>query len=217
MPQRTVIILTYVCQKTGEIRLPHLHWLRKTNPDVAIEVVVGDDAPPHLGKRYNWKNGDQPLRKWWQQQGSNVESEELVVIEWDTLVATQLPTLPDDLDLAGKTLFRQPTPWHWWPDTAHMGLEPGEEPIGLISFGAFFMRRSVLDAVCKPRWDTCYRRSIQNELRFPTIASIEGARVGTIPLPFVEWHETKLTTEAGIYHAIKQPAAADHFQPITTN
>ena len=212
MPPRTVIILTHKCKQTGDVKLPHFHCLRRTNPDVSIEVVVGPDAPPELGPGYNWKNGDQSLRAWWKERRHSIPADELVVIEWDTLVATQLPRLPDDLDLAGKTHIQLPTPWRWWPDARHMDLKPDEQPIGLVSFGAFFMRRWVLDAVCKPRWDACYRRSIQNELRFPTAANIEGARVGTIPLPFVEWHETKLTTTPGIYHAVKNKLRDDkHF------
>jgi len=95
--------------------------------------------------------------------------------------------------------------WWWWPEIPLLDLSEDERAVGLISFGAFFMRRWVLDSICKPRWNEVYKKDIDNELRFPTIASVEGAKVGEIHLPFVEWHETVIGDEPGIYHGIKKP------------
>ncbi len=221
MKPKTVLILTHRDKETKEVLLPHIDWLKKTNPDVDIKVIVSEDAPE--GKRYNWKNGDQPLRKWWLENRKTVSSEVIAVIEWDTFVSRELPSLPDSLDLAGKQVFfenpkirnkwerkiMEDPGWHsdnwwWWPEIPRLDLLENEKATGLISFGAFFMRRWVLDSICKPRWDEVYKKDIVSELRFPSIAGVEGARVGEIHLPFVEWHETALGDEPGIYHGIKK-------------
>jgi hypothetical protein len=216
----TVLILTHFDKESNKVLLPHLEWINKTNPDADVKIIVGEDSP--MGKRYNWKNGDQPLRKWWKENGHTVKTENVAVIEWDTLVTCPLPDIPEGFDLVGKQMFVEniqirnkwtPLPmahpnwsndnWYWWPDIPKLELTEEETAVGLISFGAFFMRRFVLDFISKSRWDHIYEKSIQNELRFPTIASIEGASVGEIDLPFVDWKETNLTNSAGIYHSIK--------------
>ena len=99
----------------------------------------------------------------------------------------------------------QGSPWIWFREADKLGLRDGEKPCGLVSFGAFVMRRGVLDAVCRPRWDAVYADSIQNELRFPSVAAAEGFRVGEVFLPFVRWTKVKVGEVAGIYHSVKQP------------
>lgn len=219
----TILILTHR-NVWGEPLLPHLDWLKRTNPlaDIRIVVSEGTDKP----RLYYWKNGDKPLRKWWKMYGDTVTTEVVAVIEWDTLVGCALPELPSGIDLAGKQIMREDISmrnqwrpmimadklwteanWYWWnetPSIEHLGESPAT---GLISFGMFLMRSWVLDAVCDPKWDMTYERSIQNELRFPTCAALSGASVGEIPLPFVSWHEIPLPENPapGIYHAIKQP------------
>jgi hypothetical protein len=69
--------------------------------------------------------------------------------------------------------------------------------------GFYLMRRSVLDHAALPRWDACFRRSITNEIRFPTIAGLGGYRVGEIPLPHVRHDASFFTGEPGVFHSIK--------------
>lgn len=183
-------------------------------------MIVGDNSP--FGPKYNWKNGDQPLRRWWSAHSCQVRGDVIAIVEWDTLVATRWPDLPDHLDLAGKQMFTEnkafrnrwqrktmadptwhPDNWYWWPEIPLLDLAEHETAIGLISFGCFLARRWVLDAICKPRWDQAYSRSIQNELRFPTAAYNEGARVGEIPLPQVSFTTVTVGPNEAIYHGIK--------------
>ena len=200
----TVLILTHM----GEMGLPlapHIKHLKESNPGVEVCIIVGKDSP--FGKGYNWKNGDQPLRKWWKENGREVITPIIHVIEWDTLVTGTLPELPEYLDLAGRELMLPGVSnrWVWFQETNKMQLRKGESPCGLVSFGCFVMRREVLDAVCKTRWDAVYEDSIQNELRFPTAAKAEGYRVGEVFLPFVRWTEYPVGSIPGVYHAVKHP------------
>ena len=90
----TVLILTHK-GTDGKPLTPHLEWLKRTNPDADVRIVVGEDSPH--GKRYNWKNGDQPLRQWWQDNGHTVESDIVHVIEWEhagSLQAASVARLP---------------------------------------------------------------------------------------------------------------------------
>lgn len=225
----TVLILTHLDKEKNKILLPHFKWICKTNPEADVKIIVREDSP--MGNRYNWKNGDQPLRKWWKKNGHTVKTKNVAVVEWDTLIGCELPNLPDNFDLVGAMvmkenysmrgkwvpkLMRDPTwtedHWFWWEDIPKLKLKTGERAIGLVSFGALFMRRWVLDLVCKERWDTVYEDSIQNELRFPTIASVEGARVGSIDLPFVSWTDVEVGDVPGIYHSVDNPVSFDKFK-----
>jgi hypothetical protein len=221
MTPTSVLLLTHKNSATGEILLPHLNWLKFYNPLTHVHVIVGEDSP--FGRKYNWKNGDQPLRRWWIDHHREVPGDVIAIIEWDTLVATVWPELPAHLDLAGKRLFienkalrnrwqrkpmRDPTwhpdNWYWWPEIPLLRLKSTETAIGLISFGCFLARRWVMDAICKCKWDYAYSQSIQNELRFPTAAFNEGARVGEIMLPNVSHKNVTVGLHESVYHGVKK-------------
>lgn len=227
MRPSSVLILTHNTRRSKPL-LPHLKWLKHYNPETSIHVIVGADSP--FGQGYNWKNGDQPLRLWWKENSGQVPGEVIAIIEWDTLVATKWPDLPDHLDLAGKQMFIEnkalrnkwqrklmadPTwsqdNWYWWQDIPLLDLTEDETAVGLISFGCFITRRWVLDAICKPRWDLAYSRSIQNELRFPTASYNEGARIGEIHLPHVSFTTVPVGPDEAIYHGVK----AEYFNTFT--
>ncbi len=219
MQPTAALILTH--EENGIVKLPHVGWLEESNPGLETHIIVGPDSP--LGKWDNWKNGDRPLRDWWRRNRDVVDGKVIAVMEWDTLVSCPLPHLPDTLDLAGAIKFVSPvdarrqagrmmrsrdwTPdkWCWWRELDRLGLPPGSRAVGLVSFGFYVMRRRVLDSVCAERWDDVYARSVQNELRFPTAASISGHPVGVIPLPFVHFDAVVVTTRRGVYHSVKTP------------
>jgi len=217
----SVLILTHR-NSMGIPLLPHYEWLVKYNADLDIHIIIGEDSL--YGKEYNWKNGDMPLRKWWKNNKEKVIGQGILVIEWDALVACKIPELPDELDLASKWYFEEPfedrynwkkksmtdpswTPnnWWWWPEIPKLKLKEDQRAVGLVSLGCFFLKRWVLDAVCKEEWDHLYEDSIISEMRFPTIASIEGAKIGEIPLPNVSYKEVEIGKYEGIYHGIKKP------------
>ena len=79
--------------------------------------------------------------------------------------------------------------------------------IGLVSFGFYLMRRPVLDHLCSSQWDAVYEKSVQNEIRFPTIAGLGGFVVGEIPLPNIHHNQMQFTGDPGIYHPIKEPVS----------
>lgn len=219
MKPKSVIILTHI--EDGKPKLPHLKWLKRSNPDVDIHIVVGKDSP--LGKRDNWKNGDRPLRDWWGKHGHEVVGTIVYVLEWDTLVNCELPDLSSPLDLAGGSMVKSPkskyrpkrkrmndpnwteSNWFWWPELPKMGLKYGDSAIGLFSFGCLVMKRRVLDNFVDLKWDEIYKKSITSELRFPTIAHLSGLKVGEINLPYVKFYDVEFTGEKEIYHGVNQP------------
>lgn len=217
----TCLILTHKNKASGKVLTPHLEVFKQNNPQCNVHIVVGEDHAQ--GKRYNWRNGDQPLRKWWLENSNLVATENVAVIEWDTLVNCELPAIPEQFDLVGAQYMKEPfhlrgkwrrrsqedakwTPdnWWWWREIPRLELNDGERACALVSLGCFLMRRSVLDAVCKKRWDKAYSKNIISEMRFPTAASIEGVRIGQIDLPFVHHSTMTYTGEKQIYHPIKQ-------------
>lgn len=216
MSEITDVLLMTHRDKDGNPKLPHLEALTNSNPQVKIHIIIGED-PPGVTREYLWKNSDIVLRDWWKLNGKNV-GENIFLCEWDTLVTCKLPPIPDKLDLAGKQLInftgkiypkkymRDPEwtdeHWMWWKDLDLMPFWKMLNPCGLISFGAFFVRRRVMDSISHKQWDEAFKMSIQNELRFPTVARFSGYRVGEIDLPNVEFHDVIPLDIPGIYHGV---------------
>ena len=219
MPNYTCLIQTHT-DNLGELLLPHLDVLKRTNPDVEIHIVVSEDHP--LGRDFRWRNGDLALREWWINNNHLVSNDNIAVMEWDTLVNCPLPEIPRQFDVAAANIYTEPKNlrgkwqrkymahprwsqdnWWWWKEIPRLELKNNQTARGLVSFGCFFTKRWVLDAISKPEWDHLYEKDIISELRFPTIAGIEGAKLGEIPLPHVHFNSTLFTNEEAIYHAIK--------------
>jgi hypothetical protein len=217
---KSIIISTYVDQSTKRTLLPHFKHISLRNPSSDIHIVVGKDAPQ--GKKYNWRNGDKPLFYWWQKNKQKVKGDVIALIEWDTFMSCPIPELPNDLDLAGRTMFLEnpnirnkwkpkgmKAPnwsvdnWAWWNEVEHFNLKNNQTAVGLISFGFFLIRKSLLDCVFSSKWLHLYEKDIISELRLPTIANLEGARIGEIDLPYVDHLEMEIGDSPGIYHPIK--------------
>lgn len=225
----SVLIKTHL--EDGKPLLPHLHWLKNSNPDSEINVIVQDDiigVDKKKTKVLSWKNSDRELRNWWAENREKVSGETVCVIEWDTLINCLIPQLPDNLDLASAIVLfenveknRKWSPpklpmkmsdsrwteddWMWWKEVRLLQLPEGEIGCGLVSFGFYLMRRKVLDDICDPIFDKVYRKDIISELRFPTCAKLKGARVGKMNLPHV-LHKDLLKIDFlknEIYHPIK--------------
>jgi hypothetical protein len=208
-----VIVMTHM--ENGEVKLPHAKQWELYNKNLKIHVVVGEDSPK--GKRYNWRNSDRILRDWWKQNHANV-GECIFLAEWDTFVNTELPELPDELDLAGAKLIKseffgiprrmahplwKPENWMWWREFNQMEIKDLKFATGLISFGALFFKKEVIDSIAEPMWDSVYESDIISELRFPTIASALNYRVGEMELPFVSFDLAGIPKQKGIHHAVK--------------
>jgi hypothetical protein len=224
----TVLILTHIDKKTNKVLLPHLDWLLKSNPEIDYRIIVGEDSI--YGKNYNWRNSDQVLRRWWKENASSVKNDNIAVIEWDTLICCELPQISEDYDLVGAMKFeenikirgkwkpmRMKDPrwtqdnWMWWTEVPKLNLKQEKKAVGLISFGAMFMKKQVLNNFCLPCWNDVCSENILSELRFPTLASICGFKIGEINLPFVSWTDVTVGKQKGIYHSVDYPISLDYF------
>ena len=86
-----------------------------------------------------------------------VKGDIIALIEWDTFISCPIPELPNDLDLAGNTMFLENPNirnkwkpqgmkvanwtvdnWVWWNEVKHFNLKNNQTAVGLISFGFFF-------------------------------------------------------------------------------
>ena len=207
------IIMTHI--DNGIAKLPHINELNLYNENIKIHVVVGEDSPK--GKRYNWRNSDRVLREWWKKNRDSF-GDCIFLAEWDTFVNTELPELPDEFDLAGSKLIKserfgvprrmadplwKPENWMWWKEFKQLGIEDQKFATGLISFGAFFLKKEVLDSVADSMWDSVYELDIINELRLPSIASASNYKIGEMELPFVSFGEVETPTAKGVHHSVK--------------
>jgi len=208
-----VIVMTHL--ENGVAKLPHVDQLKIYNKNVKIHIVIGEDSPK--GKIYNWRNSDRVLREWWKKNHSSV-GDYIFLAEWDTFVNIELPEFPDEFDLVGAKLIKsenfgvlrkmkdplwKPENWMWWREFPKMGIKDLKFATGLISFGALFLKKQLLNSIADSSWDSVYDLDIVSELRFPTIASASNYKVGEIKMPFVSFCEVETPTQRGIHHSVK--------------
>jgi hypothetical protein len=217
MKATSVIIMTHL--EGGRPKLPHVEDLLTSNPDLEVHVCIGRENG--RSKYHQWKNSDRELRHWWQQNAERVSGDVILVIEWDTLIQVPIPSLPPGRSLAGAKVMREDLEnrsrksyrlmndprwtrpaWLWFRESTRLGL--GRFPcVGLVSFGFMLMKRSSLDAISESRFDAVFEKSIQNELRFPSLVSYCGGIVGELDLPGVQFDEVAHDGTPGIWHSIK--------------
>ena len=191
------IIMTH-----GDRGTPHLNALKQSNPDSAIHIAHSPETGE--SKTELWKNSDRFMVDWWRANGDDVQGDVVAVMEYDALVMIPMPEIPAGVDLAarfcapirtrrGEPIFVRDK-YEWC----------GPSPAALmLSFGFFLCRRWVLNAVSDPKWDFARALSIQNEVRFPSIAMAEGAKLGRLNLPNVSCRESPPYTGPSIYHSVK--------------
>ena len=224
----TVLILTYRDQ-SGKVVAPHIQWLKASNPDVDIKLIVRDDLSDlRTDLPYAWRNGDELLRFWWKQNKDKITTPVVVVLEYDVLVTVKLPSLPPGIDLAGARVVTPTTysNWYWFHQTNEITkldkLKIQDKHLtGIVPFGGLIMKREVLDSISKTKWDKAYTLDIFCELRFPTIAIIEKYKIGEIYLPNVGWapkyrYSSKEINNFGIYHPVKE-TFTKNYEKISTN
>jgi hypothetical protein len=189
-------LLIQVPKNLIDTEIISLHYGMRDKYYKTQEIVVVECEKRSLSG--NWKNSDRELRDWWLENKQHIKDEIIYITEYKKIVNGDLPKLPGNLDLAGKvvqTIEANPK-WVWWREANQLSSILGDkEPIGISSFGFYIVRRWVLDAICDPKYDNVYKKTIQNELRFATVALLCGAKIGEIKLPTLINNSQKISSQ----------------------
>lgn len=206
----TVLIQTHR-DKNGIPILPHLKWLRLSNPDAIIHIIIAKDLQP----LENWRNCDRILRDWWKQNKSKISTSLVCVVEYDVLITKKLPHLLDNSDLCGNTLmsYVNESRWDWFRERDRLNLKADNEAVGLVPFAFLCMKRDVLDDICSNKWDSVYEKDIFCELRFPSIVRNSGYNISSYNLDTI--HFCNINTNnvnfeiPGYFHSVKRALTPD--------
>lgn len=193
---------------TSAYGLPHINRFLQMNPGVPVHVVCNPIAPQGGVRQRAWRNCDLPMRDWWFQQGRDLNFDYAVFIEWDVVFDDRIQDVfPEDHDFYCHNRKKPGMPWSWF---RHIDLLPESlrpHATGTPPMAVLRISKRCLEAVFShPDADEAYRRDIQAELRFATLASACGfepveCREG---LRHVGCHRTQVGVGPGVWHAVKE-------------
>ncbi len=202
-PKHVAVFLT-----TSGYGLPHLDRFLELNPGIPICVACAEIAPEGNARTRAWRNCDIPIRNWWFTQGCHLRFQYAVFLEWDVLFDSDIRSIfPGDCDFYCKDLKKPGMPWDWFDHIDRLPESLQAHATGTPPMAVIRVSRRCLEAVFShPDADEAYRRDIQAELRFASLAvacGFEPARVpGTLP------HVTCWTASVGfgpaVWHSVKQ-------------
>lgn len=198
----TALIMTH--KACGEPLTPHLDALRQSNQSLPVHVVF--DPWHRLTPQQAWAQPERLLRRWWQQHGTSVESDEITVMEWDCLVTVPISPMPQGVDLLMARIepleepFRRHHLQQWQPPC---------EPVLGYPFGFFQVRRWILDRIASREFSRFFRLDIHCETLLPTLAKHLGANMQATHWPHVGWRGHVDPTGPGIWHPVKYAKSPD--------
>jgi hypothetical protein len=181
--------------------LPNYRDLKQNNPNQKLFIVDAKQKNTPDTKYYFY-NSDSDLRDWWLANGNIIDDDIIYWIKWDVKIDTILPELPESYDLVSKTMYIEninnrgniiikhpldktwmPENWEQWNEIDLFGdLLNNHSAIRLITPGLYIFKKWVIEEICKPEYDYLFKQQIISELRFPTIAALERAKIGTIDM-----------------------------------
>jgi hypothetical protein len=152
------------------------------------------------------------LREWWKNNRNLIHDDIIYLMEYSNVIYDKLPELSKDLDLAGRNLYTEntsmrhsrkmlreadpnwtPDNWMWWyqVDKGLSDLLGNRPALGMPSNGFYVTRSWVLDCIADEKYNNIYTQSMIKELRLPTLASLCGAKLGTIELDDKVFHSMR--------------------------
>ncbi len=174
--------------------LIHQREFSKHN-DVKQHIVTSHVEP----KLFAWRNCDVALRNWWNNQ---IESEFLLVIEWDVYINEKVNIIFGNTFQKGATFQEIKTagkPWYWWRESSKIPMRPA----GVVPFGVALYDRDALNKICDPKYDNLFRQDIFCELRMGSVLLDAGVPMNAFGLPSISYKNTKVSGK-GIFHAVKE-------------
>lgn len=188
--------------------LPHLDAFLQHNPGVPVHVV---SLPPLEGEARSaaWRNADTAMWDWWRKEGSLLDFDYAVFLEWDVLFSAPLETVfPGDAHFYCKELKKPGQAWPWFGEIERLPLALRSSARGSVPLAVMRLSRECLAKMFRDEnHDGLYQHDIFCELRLATLATACGFEPVECPgtLPFVRWHPVEPLEGTGVWHAVKQP------------
>lgn len=190
---------------------PHKEEFAKFNPDVPQFTC---SRPRSYGPEMirAWRNCDASLRQWWRENGHQIKTSHVAVVEWDVLIREDINKIfsgKPGIEIAGKTKHPMLHPWQWFEEANRIpgGILGGGCLMGMVPFCLFGISVECFNKMDNGFYDPVFDDDIFCELRFPTIAMHSGFQVWPSAYDCsnigIEPREFPKETETGIFHPIK--------------
>lgn len=193
---------------TSAYGLPHLDRFLELNPEVPVHVACSKIAPEGPARIRAWVNCDLPIRNWWLSQGQHLNFRHAVFLEWDALFDSDLEEIfPGDADFYCADIKKPGAPWYWFSHTDRLPESLRPHATGTPPMAVIRVSRRCLEAMhSHPDAEEAYRRDIQAELRFASLAVACGFEPTIAPgtLSHVSCYSTAVGFGPAVWHAVKQ-------------
>lgn len=203
-----ILVSTY-----GDRGVPHMEWIRRSNPGARVHVATGVGLRDHEHQRaHAWRNADRVIRDWWRENGATVQGDRIAIVEWDVLVRQhfELADAPRGPGLSGRDpKVWGAQPWCWWREVGRLPADLRSHRYGLAPLCALVATTACLDAIADSRWDHVFDLDIFCELRLPTVVRACGFEIGRVPA--FDGCSCDIIpdpgTKPGFWHPIKHPVS----------
>lgn len=180
----------------------HFDHLQKSNPDAEC---LKSDISNNFSSDFAWRNSDGLIRNWLKNNIDSIKTNNVAILEWDTLITKQLPNMLID-GVFGKFVrpYKDYSHWYWFRDKWKLDhLEP--YACGLLSFGFLMLNKEAIKIWISADFDFLYEKDIGCELRLGTIFKYSNIKMNEMQFPNIMEGQKKITVD------LKRP---DYYHPV---
>lgn len=190
----------------------HLEHLRKSNPK---SQIIPLHLKHNLPEPVIWRTSDKIVRELIKNIIDIIYYDNILLIEWDIYINTEVPVIEFDGMLAKYNSTDQSNGWIHWQDVAKFPKEYLPYIASSPLWGFTGIKLKYLKQLLDPKYDEIYDMDIFCEIRSATLVASMGGTVTQYPY---EWREFLLTgpgTEEFVRNElIKNPDKQGFFHPV---
>lgn len=182
---------------------PHLEYLRRSNPGLAVEVSCAERSRGKRARKVAWRNGDRRIREWWRR--SRRDAERVIFVEYDVVVNADLSQLGEEGDLTGREMPVPGGDWVFWGEVPLLPEWLRPHATGISPLACVALSGELLEAIAGAEWDGVFAEDRFCELRLATVARAAGFSVAESKLlERCTWWPRRHPGELpGVWHAVK--------------
>lgn len=181
----------------------HFNHLQKSNPHAKC---LKCDISNNFSASFAWRNNDKLIRNWLKNNIDKIQTNNIAILEWDSLITKQLPDILID-GVCGKFVrpYEYYSHWYWFKDKSKLDyLE--SYACGLLSFGFLVLNKEAIKIWISTDFDFLYEKDICCELRLGTIFKYSNIKMTEMQFPNIMEGQKKITVDLNkpdYYHPVK--------------
>jgi hypothetical protein len=181
----------------------HYDHLVKSNPQ-AYNMIC--NISNNYTKKYAWRNSDKLIREWLKNNITKIQTNNIAILEWDTLITKKMPETMEIDGVYAKYIrhYEKYPNWYWFKDKPKLN-HLSKYACGLLSFGFLLLNIKAAECIIDKQFDFLYEEDIFCELRLGTIFNYSNIPMTEIVFPNILEGQKKITVsdKGDYYHPVK--------------